>query len=164
MPLTEIRPKLAQILKDADPASPVHDYVRWATDPETVRGFFASKVANDPRWRGWIVHPVRKTEAPATHDDVAVDYEFELTFVYSLTDADASEQACWDLLDRVSAHLRGHALLNTERLSTLPAFGSETGRIGLQVEKVEAQKVSQVLCHVATCRLVIEELVSRTAA
>lgn len=161
MSLASLREQIKLLLVQADPDAHVHDYERWSTDPQTVLDLFKTTLANDQHLHAWVFKPISCATAHYTQESDLVSYVFLFRFVYSLTDADASEQTAWAYLEQVRQWLRNHPSL-TEAVE-LAAAAEESplrGKPGLQIEKLDTLTFAGVLCHYGEARMAVAEQVA----
>ena len=160
MSLASIRERIMSVLAQADPDAQVHDYERWSTDPQTVLELFRTTLADNQRLHAWVFKPISCSTAHYTQTGDLVSYVFLFRFIYSLTDADASEQQAWIYLEQVRQALRNHPLLaESVELAAASDDGPLRGKPGLQIEKLELLTFAGVLCHYGEVRLAVSEFI-----
>lgn len=160
MSLASLRAKITALLAQADPDAQVHDYERWTTDPQTVLELFRTTLADDQHLHAWVCKPIACSTAHYTQESDLVSYVFLLRFVYSLTDADASEQRAWIYLEQVRQLFRNHpSLAEAVELAAAADDGPLRGKPGLQIEKLDVLTFANVLCHYGEARLAVAEQV-----
>lgn len=160
MGLPTLRDRIKTILHAADPDAQVHAYERWTTDPQTVLELFKTTLADDQHLHAWIFKPVSCSTVHYTQESDLVSYVFLFRFLYSLTDAQASEMTVWEYLEQVRSQFRNHPLLaEPVELAAASDEGPLRGKPGLQIEKVELLTFVNVLCHYGEARLAVAEQV-----
>jgi hypothetical protein len=160
MSLASIRDRIKALLVQADPDAQVHDYERWSTDPQTVLDLFKASLATDQHLHAWVFKPITCTTMHDTQESDLVSYIFLFRFIYSLTDADASEQQAWIYLEQVRQLFRNHPSLNEMvELAAAADEGPMRGKPGLQIEKVDLLTFAGVLCHYGEARMAVAEQV-----
>lgn len=158
MSLDALRDRIKTLLQQADPDAQVHDYERWTTDPQTLLALFATPLLDGRHLHAWVFRPVSAVTVHYTQTSDLVSYVFLFRFLYSLTDAEASEITVWRYLDQVRQAFRNHPLL-AEAVDQAASSddGPMRGKPGLQIEKVEMLTLAGVLCHYAEARLAVSE-------
>ena len=158
MRLASIRAQITTLLQQADPDAQVHDYERWTNDPQTVRDLFKGTLRNDQHLHAWVFKPVSCATAHYTQTSDLVTYVFLFRFLYSLTDADASEKTAWTYLEQARQLLRNHPS-RAEAVERAAAAddGPLRGKPGLQIEKLDVLTFTGVLCHYGELRMAVAE-------
>jgi len=161
MSLASIREQIKTLLQQADPDAQVHDYERWTTDPQTVLALFHSSLADDAHLHAWVFKPVSCATSHYTMGSDLVSYVFLFRFLYSLTDADASEKQAWIYLEQVRQQFRNHPLLQEAvELAASADDGPLKGKPGLQLDKLDVLTFVGVLCHYGELRMAVAEEVA----
>ena len=158
MSLSAIRTAIEDTLQAADPGSKVYAYRRWITQPEALLSEL-QPVENGPIlvWMFWLDS---LAEALETYTQSNQDYVFGLRFYRSLVDADQSEIAVAELVQTVRAAFRANLTLNGAAFSIVPTDGPMRRAVGLQLDSLEVVTLGAVLCHQASLRLGVEEIVT----
>lgn len=161
MSLASLRAQIKTLLAQADPDAQVHDYERWSTDPQTVLNLFQTPLADDHHLHAWVFKPVFCSTTHYTQDSDLVSYVFLFRFIYSLTDADASEPTAWAYLEQVRQLFRNHpSLADAVERAAAADEGPMRGKPGLQIEKLEMLTFAGVLCHYGEARMAVAEQVA----
>jgi hypothetical protein len=142
MSLGAIRSYLKSLLSGVAGIGVVHDYERWAVQYSDLLNYYVK----NSKLNGWAITR-RSTEAEWSAMPV-VDrtHQIEITGIYSLKDADASEKTFQDLIEAVDAAVRFDHTLGGNCLVAGP----------LAVEVVEARMFGSVLCHYCLLRLPVQ--------
>lgn len=156
MSLDSLRDRVTALLRQADPEAQVHDYERWTNDPQTVLALFKATLADDQHLHAWVLKPVSAQTVHYTQTDDLVTYVFLFRFIYSLVDAEASEQAAWRIVEQVRRVFRNHpTLADAVDLAASADDSPLRGKPGLQIEKLEVLTFANVLVHYGEARLAV---------
>lgn len=151
-----IRTALATRIDAVAGTGPVHAYWRWSDQgPEEAawRTLFASGTAVN----AWLITRVGMPRTvPATPSAALAArwlrrHDVEVSAFYSLDDSAATESTFQDLLDAVEADLRtgDRTLVGVAITHSLP-----------EVSPIGHASLSSVLCHQATLKFTVEELLT----
>jgi hypothetical protein len=158
MSLSAIRTAIETTLKAADPGSKVYAYRRWITQPEALLAEL-QPVEHGPI-RVWMFWLESLAESMETYTQSNQDYQFGLRFYRSLVDVEQSEIAVVELVQTVRAAFRANQTLDGEAFTIVPTSGPMRSAVGLQLDSLEVVTLGGVLCHQASLRLGVEEIVT----
>jgi hypothetical protein len=121
----------------------VHDYERWAADWATLVNLYVSNA----KLNGWHVTRKVTSEDWSALPVVERYHTFEISGIYALKDADASEKTFQSLVEAVMSALRHDYTLGGNCLKAGPQ----------KLATVETRMFGSVLCHVAVIELPVWE-------
>lgn len=143
MSLSAIRDRIKTILQGVTGIGVVHDYERWdANWTEMLAHYKSSGVLN-----GWAITRRGTSEDWDNMPVVERYHNFEISGIYSLSDATASEKTFQNLVDAVAAALRNDQTLGGACIVAGP----------VNVEAVEPRMFGSVLCHYCLIKLPVHD-------
>lgn len=159
MSVATVKAAIKTVVAGADPVSLVHDYERWTNDPEGFQALYVPADQPDEAAyvRAWLIKLTASEQQQQTHSDAVELHSFALRFLFSVKDAESSENAALAIVKQVQKAFHDNPTLNLPGVTTIPDLGPNANQLGAVLERNEYLQLGQVLCHFLELRLIAQE-------
>jgi hypothetical protein len=159
MSLATVTAAIKALIAGADPVSLVHDYERWTNDPAAFQALYvpADQLGDAASVRAWLIKLTGSERQAQTHSDLVELHQFALRFLFSVTDAEASEPAALEIVRQVQQAFHDDPTLTLPGVTIIPDLGPNANQRGPALERNEYLQLGTVLCHFLELRLIVQE-------
>ncbi|MCS6290346.1 MAG: hypothetical protein H8K10_15430 [Nitrospira sp.] len=159
MSLDTITTAIKTVIAGADPVSLVHDYERWANEPDAFKALYIPADQPDEAHyvRAWLIKWMSSAKEPLTHSDEVTLHTFALRFLHSVKDETATEKAAAAIVETVIAAFHNNPTMGLAGSTVQPQIGSGAFQLTPTLDRNEYLQIGQVLCHFFELRLIVQE-------